>query len=308
MKLIIYNESICFQNRIIVIIGNGFIGSALSEKLFKIDNAIIHDLKIDWLNYEKIQSRIIEALELIDKTKHVQVDWIWSAGKTGFSSTKEENDKELRIFSSIITVIKNNNVKNLFNFHLISSAGGLFEGQINITKNSIPTPKRPYGELKLIQENLVAQFFPDKHTIYRLSSVYGNSNKNQRIGLITALIRNAMTCKSTTIQGSFDTKRDFVCVNDIANFIVDKIALNIKEDDALFYLVSGKPTTIFEIISIIKKITNSKVMYTLNFSLQNNEQIVFSPNLLHPDWSSTSIETSIRNLYHQILITNSTNF
>ena len=40
-------------------------------------------------------------------------------------------------------------------FFLVSSAGGLFEGQRNVGDRSQPSPMRPYGFLKLRQEKLL---------------------------------------------------------------------------------------------------------------------------------------------------------
>ena len=209
-------------------------------------------------------------------------------------------------------MIKHESISSLsavpFVFHLTSSAGGIFEGIVNISKDTLPEPKRPYGQLKLAQENLAKDFFPNNTRIYRLSSVFGNSINNQRVGIITALIRNTLTCRMTNIYGSFDTKRDYVWVDDLSNFIIEKIVLNRKSQGSLFFLASGKASSIYEIIELAKKITNVKVMYKLESSTQNNEQIVFSPSVLSEDWKSTSIETAIRIVYQQILVSNSNNF
>ena len=71
---------------------------------------------------------------------------------------------------------------------MISSAGGLFEGQTFCDARSAPTPQRPYGEGKLNQEQLAWGRKGDaKIHIFRPSSVYGVSPSG-RIGLVTALI------------------------------------------------------------------------------------------------------------------------
>lgn len=313
MLVLSYHNGLYLQNRIIVILGNGFIGSSLSQKLMKYEPSEIKNYKIDWSNDEKFSEQIKQSIHFIQKTNSVQqIDWIWSAGKTGFGSTTEETDKEFKLFRSFLEMIKNENLISLssipFVFHLMSSAGGLFEGVVNISTNTLPEPKRPYGQLKLAQENLAKEYFQNNTHIYRLSSVFGNSINNQRVGIITALIRNTLTCRMTNIYGSFDTKRDYVWVDDLSNFIVEKIVWNTKSEESLFFLASGKASSIYEIIELVKKITNVKVMHTLEFSSQNNQQIVFSPSVLPKNWSSTSIETAIRIVYQQILVSNSSNF
>jgi UDP-glucose 4-epimerase len=42
-------------------------------------------------------------------------------------------------------------------FHMMSSAGGLFESQTHCSEHSIPRPLRPYGTGKLMQERALAQ-------------------------------------------------------------------------------------------------------------------------------------------------------
>ena len=313
MLILSYHNGLYLQNRIVVILGNGFIGSSLSQKLMKYGPSEIKKYKIDWSNDEKFDEQIKQSIYHVQKTKNVkQIDWVWSAGKTGFGSSIEETDKEFKLFHSFLEMIKNESLSSLstipFVFHLTSSAGGIFEGVVNISKNTLPAPKRPYGQLKLAQENLARELFPNNTRIYRLSSVFGNSINNQRVGIITALIRNTLTCRMTNIYGSFDTKRDYVWVDDLSNFIVDKIVLNSKSEESLFFLASGKASSIFEIIELVKKTTNVKVMYKLEFSTQNNQQIVFSPSVLPKNWKSTSLETALRIVYQQILVSNTNNF
>ncbi len=309
MLVLSYQKSPYLQNRIIVVLGNGFIGSSLVQRLMRYQPTLAVKFAIDWSNNKEFVQKVKEAISLILCTNDVNhIDWVWSAGSSGFASMVEETDKELRLFHSFVETIKNASLTDLaafpFVFHLISSAGGLFEGVVNVSKTTCPIPKRPYGQLKLAQENMALDFFQEQTRIYRLSSVFGNSGINQRKGIITVLLRNALSCQMSNIYGSFDTKRDYVWVDDLSRFIVNKIVLNNKSEESVFLLASGKASSIFEIIEIVKKITNSKLMFKLDFVAENNQPIVFLPSVLPEKWESTSIETAMRIVYNQILVSN----
>ena len=85
MLILSYNNSLYLQNRIIVILGNGFIGSSLSQKLMKYEPSEIKKYKVDWSNNEVFVEQIKQLIYDVQKTNDVkQIDWIWSAGKTGF--------------------------------------------------------------------------------------------------------------------------------------------------------------------------------------------------------------------------------
>ena len=102
---------------------------------------------------------------------------IWSAGDASFHSSDREVAEEQTIFTESVGVVQN--LRELvkptrFGFHFISSAGGLFEGQRAVDFNSAPAPLRPYGRLKLAQEEALSSSFDSGElACYRPSSVYG---------------------------------------------------------------------------------------------------------------------------------------
>ena len=307
MVVIEYENHIDQQNRIVFIFGNGLVGSAITLSLGTYSPTNTQSFKIDWSDFNLLKIQILNCFKSIKTCNINQIDWVWSAGKSGFFSTKDQTNEEYVFFKQFVDFICEENRDCFFEipsyFHLISSAGGLFEGQINISSDSIVTPLRPYGELKLLQEKLIESHFPNSNIIYRLSSVFGVSLNNQRVGLISALIQNTLNCRMTSIQGVYDTKRDYVWVEDVAFFIADKIISgNLKTDSSIFLLASGKPTTIFEIIELIQKITNNKVLCNFDSTFQNSKQIVFLSNTIPENFRRTSIETSIRKIYLQTLM------
>src|SRR5256885_1733395 len=84
----------------------------------------------------------------------------------------------------------------------VGLVGGLFEGQRHIERDSVPEPRRPYGELKLRQEQLLASSSaPLVRCVYRLTSVYGHAHTRRRQGLIPTLVVNGLRHRVSTIVG-----------------------------------------------------------------------------------------------------------
>lgn len=177
----------------------------------------------------------------------------------------------------------------------------MFEGQ-NVTRiDEIPKPKRPYGKLKLMQEEFIQKNFSNACYIYRLSTVYGYYNINFRIGLISALIKNTVTGKITNIFARPHTQRDFIWIEDIANFVSLVVLDSTIQKESINFLVSGKPTSVFEIITSIQRFAKSKVLQQYKLVDYNSDKIIYSENIKPKALTTTSMEVCIRSIYNRIL-------
>jgi nucleoside-diphosphate-sugar epimerase len=295
------------EKRIIFIFGVGLVGSAIVKSLTLFEKFDVKKQKSDWNILDNFQSQLNDLSNTLDFHSLKRIDWVWSAGKAGFAASDNEVDTEFlfyRVFLEQISELEEQfDIKEKSLIHLVSSAGGLFEGQRVISKDNKPKPKRPYGQLKFKQENLLLDMFYNRCRIYRPSSIFGFYEKGQRVGLITNLIINTLRSKVTSIYGKIDTQRDYVWVGDVANFIARKIwfDLHSKEDSSnqIHFLVSAKPTTIFEIIHTIQTITNLKVLQKFDKTFSNSDQIIFSRGIVSDGWCSSSLNTCIRKIYQR---------
>src|SRR6185437_6053098 len=179
-------------------------------------------------------------------------------------------------------------------FHLISSAGGLFEGQKHVDRTSVPRPLRPYGHAKLEQERLLSRLpGQTRKIIYRLSSVYGFSGTGTRFGLVNTIIQNSVRRQSSNIFGNLHTIRDYVLVSDIGQFVADRLR-HLDLNSHIFSLASGKPTTIFEMLKRMEKIVGRRFFYTFDSVRKNATDMSFSPAILPQFWQPTDLETGLR--------------
>lgn len=234
-----------------------------------------------------------------DPTTTNRVDFVWSAGKGGFGMSQNETLPEMDSFFEVVEMVISvlrENPSCLVRFHMLSSAGGLFEGQRNVNSASLPAPGRPYGFLKLAQEKFLGDCDGLIQFIYRPTSIYGFAGLNRRLGLIPTLLWNGSRNKVSTIFGAPETLRDYVWAGDVGAFIARMIASKASSSDH-FVLASGKPSALFEIFNHIEKILNKRLFCHYIKNGGNADHNTFSMNTHPADWNPLDIETGIRKTY-----------
>ncbi|MEX0409764.1 hypothetical protein ABGN05_29470 [Aquibium sp. LZ166] len=121
---------------------------------------------------------------------------IWAAGRAGFGADKATVLDEIPAFESILDLSETTlDILALGSvcFHFLSSAGGLFETQVDVDAATHFAPLRPYGVYKLVQEAKVeALRAPIAKMIYRPSAVYGYGEPTGRVGLPIMLLKNGL--------------------------------------------------------------------------------------------------------------------
>jgi nucleoside-diphosphate-sugar epimerase len=285
--------------RAVLLFGLGGVGRALRDALIKLDKAEVEYIETDWSEralFRKGLEEVLRRCELLAlsgcKTFHVA----WCAGKAGFGSTAQEVGAELELFEDVIGLETRLSALGALFYHVVSSAGGLYEGHRLVGPESAPTPQRPYGEMSLAKETFaLAMEKPEGVCIYRPSAVYGASSPTGRVGLIGALIRNSLLCRETAIVGRLGTLRDFVHVGDVANFISRKICVDIGGRH-VWMLVSGRPVSIAEVVRLVEQ-QGKPVFLRLDSSPANAADITFSRAVRAPGFESGELAARINKLY-----------
>lgn len=288
------------KEKLILLIGQGLIGSTIIQELYKLHLIRGVGKKPNWQDLDELFQLISGLFNFYDLKKIKNVDVVWSAGKAGFNSSSDETYYEYHIFENLINLITNllifqNDIA--LRIHLISSAGGLFEGMRNVKLETTPKPNRPYGYLKLKQEEYLQnrkQIF--SFQIYRPSSLYGFIKKGQRLGLISTLISNLVNHRTSHIYGNYTTLRDYLLVDDLARFVAQKITSDKLEKSEVHFLASAQPTTIFEIQKLIEKVSKKKC-YIYFGNSTNNAHITFTPHCIAKNFKANTLSYMIYRIY-----------
>ena len=299
---------------ILLIFGIGLIGQSIIRGLKRhSDERHQEQLPFNWLDsvqasldVEVIQSRLKASLVGVTSRPHISV--VWSAGKAGFSAKQQEIKDELDSFETVLQILDwlNEQISDVrLAFHLLSSAGGLFEGQRYVTGASVPAPKRLYGELKLRQEMLLQELTDSMDVqIYRPTSVYGYGGIGKRMGLIPTLISNGLLNKTSTIFGNLSTLRDYVLSEDIGDYIA-RNTLNTNENrtSCIHLLATGKPSSIFEVRACVEYAVRRRLAlkFTTLSELENSVDIAVRRPQVDLRWNPTDLHSGVSRIKSQMI-------
>jgi nucleoside-diphosphate-sugar epimerase len=292
---------------IVLLVGRGLIGSAIEARLLRMGFVPLINLPIFWNDISSARNQIKSVLDFCIKNQKDNLNLIWAAGKAGFNTTETEALSELESFQNVLVLLKSYSQTIFLKVHLFSSAGGLFEGQVNVGNNSFPDPLRPYGFLKLKMENLLINFQNSfAHSIYRLSSVYGFIKESSRLGLISNLVFNALKKRETVIFGNYNTIRDYLWIEDATDFVVDEVIKNSNSNN-IFSLVSCIPMSIFQIHKIVENTINRKCLIRFISNPTNIKHNTYNISIQPVNFNASLPFTNISKIYFDALKTNAFN-
>jgi len=295
---------------VIALFGAGLLGGSIVNAITGSSRFRAEQLDLVW-NDPSMQARQLETLEAkilaaveppAGGAKRASLKFHWSAGRAGFASTDAETANELDSFRAVLGMaerVARRLPSTRTAFYLLSSAGGLFQGQRYVDASSKPSPRIPYGLLKLRQEQLLgASDAGIAKRIYRLTSVYGHVHPHQRLGLISTLICHGVRRGVAPITGWMSTLRDFIFVEDVARFIAPRL-MDEGEDahDSTAVLAHGKPCSLLEIQRIVERALGHKIYVRYSLDPSNREDITFSHSVLPPGWQASDVRSNISHIY-----------
>lgn len=299
---------------VIALFGAGLLGSSVVNEVTTSGRFVDERLDLAWndvalqaAHLHVLEARIHAALDGSGSGTHASdarsssLKFFWSAGRAGFASTEGEAELELASFRALlglVTRVAERFPSTRTSFYLLSSAGGLFQGQRFVDRSSKPSPRIPYGALKLRQEELLGAIDASiAKRVFRLTSVYGHLNPNHRSGLISSLISNGIRRRVTPITGWLSTLRDFIFVEDVARFIAPLLMdANEEAPDSSLLLAHGKPCSILEIQGMVERALGYRIYVRYSLDPSNREDITFSNGVLPSGWQSSDIDSNIERI------------
>ncbi len=276
----------------VLLFGLGLIGGAVDRALRLRFQAEARDFPYDWHDAGLRQAQRAAIAAALPQAGRVAV--VWTGGQSGFGSSDADMEQETSVMAELIAMAEDLRRDRPVDFHLMSSAGGLFESQTHCSEHSIPRPLRPYGAGKLMQEaRLERAVTLQRRYVYRPSTVYGVT-RSKRVGLVTALISNAMQGRTTRIFGNPNTLRDYVLADDIGRYMAGRI---LEPGGAgpveTMLLASGRAASVFEVIERIRERMDRPLLLQFDPHPSNVRDMSFLPSALPADWQATSLVSGI---------------
>jgi UDP-glucose 4-epimerase len=298
---------------ILVIGGNGFIGSHLVDHLLKHG----HRIRVFDVSYERYRKALPEVDYRIFSLENTEalyesllgIDIVFHLASTSVPSSSNV-DPVADIKNNLITTL---NILNLLiklkikRFVYFSSGGAVYgDPSGNQLKEEHPLkPISSYGIVKATTESylfLYQRIYDFKPLILRPSNAYGPRQSHYMAqGVISTFLRKAKANEPICVFGDGNSTKDYIYIDDL---IEASSQLGLSEHVGIFNIGSGECASINKIIHLINKITCSSpqinYLQDQDYDVPHFElDITKITNLI--DWHPrTSLEKGIGKLWEWI--------
>jgi UDP-glucose 4-epimerase len=253
--------------KVLLIGGNGFIGSHLADKLL----AEGHYVRIFDVSYERYRIQLPNVDYRISPIQSIPdlyesmlgIDIVYHLASASVPSTSgidvvNEVNQNLISTLSILDLAVKLKVKKFVYF----SSGGAVYGipeTSPISENHHIRPISSYGIIKSTIENYLSFYhrtYGLNTLILRPSNPYGPRQGHFLAqGVISTFLRNLKTNNSFTVYGDGTATKDYIFISDLVNICYN---ISIGDHTGVYNIGSGIGTSIKEIISIIEAVTDKK--------------------------------------------------
>ena len=289
----------------VMLLGSGVIGSAIEEALHRQGMVRARPLRIQWQSHERMNT-LKQWMEALPEEAGSNNTIVWAAGRAGFSADLTACDEELSAFVDTVHSIKHlmaRRGRRSVSLHLVSSAGGLYEGVTRVSSETPLTPRRPYGLLKLQQEQRALALSDSiPVTIHRVSTVFACPRPGQRVGLIGELIRNGLGRRPTLLYGAMDTLRDYVFNDEIGRHIASSTTIEREPGPNIEMLVAGQPTPIAAVVALVERLLSRRLLVSFQ-DAWNARDITFDPAIRATGFQPEALRTGVARALFQFLST-----
>lgn len=249
------------KKTILVIGGNGFIGTNLSYMLAEEGNDVISfDLvrparenpKIQYIEGDFFDDQILEKItEKVDVIIHAI-----STVNPGNSNQQYMRGyaKDFIQTIKLCELVIEKGIRMIF----LSSGGTVYGNpkEQPILEDIRPQPINHYGNIKLCIENTIRTFNTQLHTkmlIARISNPYGpGQDYHKGVGFIDAALKKAMAHETIEIWGDGKTERDYIYIEDACKMVASLIDYKGQED--VFNISINRGASQNEILDIVKNL------------------------------------------------------
>ena len=248
------------KKKILIIGGNGFIGTNLSKELaeqgydvtsFDLAEPLCRNDKVKYISGDFFND---DTLEKITDDAEVIIHAI-STVNPGNSNIRYMTGYERDFIQTVklCSMVTEKKLKMIF----LSSGGTVYGNQTvqPILEDERPQPINHYGNIKLCIENTIRTFNTQLHTkmlIARISNPYGpGQDYSKGVGFIDAALKKAIRGENIEIWGDGNNERDYIYISDACKMIEKMI--DYTGQDEVFNVSVSRGASQNEILDIIRR-------------------------------------------------------
>lgn len=141
-----------------------------------------------------------------------------------------------------------------------ASTGGAIVGAAEppVDETMVPNPASPYGASKLAVEGYASAYsasYGMECVSLRFSNVYGPRSFHKG-SVVAAFMKNILNGRPLDIYGDGSQTRDYVYVDDLCDGIIAALGADVS---GAIQLGTGKPTSLFELVTLLREATGESV-------------------------------------------------
>lgn len=299
---------------VLLIGGNGFIGSHLIDGLLKRN----HKVRVFDIAHEKFREPISGVDYRISNLNNIPdlyeammgIDVVFHLASTTVPSTSSI-DIIADVNNNVISTLNILNLaarQRIKKFVYFSSGGAIYgnSDSIPLSEDHHKNPVSSYGIIKETIEHYIKLYNTQNNLDYlilRPSNPYGPRQGHFIAqGVIATFLRKAKSNDPFLIYGNGSSKKDYIFIDDFVEMIMQLVDSN---SQGIYNIGSGTGASLNEIITLINKITKkeNKVIYTESRSYDVNNFVLDITKLkskLNKDIELTSLEKGIESTWDWI--------
>lgn len=271
--------------KVLLIGGNGFIGSHLVDNLMANDIPVrVWDKRpemfrqplpeVEYLYEEIVNTNCLE--EAINGCDTIIYLVHSTVPANSLNSPGQELFDSVRPFVTLLQYVGKSSVEQFVYF----SSGGTVYGrpkQLPVPEEHPLNPISPYGVAKVAMEKYLHMFcglYNKKHLVIRPSNPYGpRQDYNGNQGVIPIFMNKILHDDPITLWGNGAIKKDYIFVEDLARATVKLLLKGVV--DQTFNIGSGIGLSLYELISQVEMVTGKKAaMITKKAAVTDVQHIV----------------------------------
>lgn len=253
------------NRKVLIIGGNGFIGTNLANLLSQRDDLEVYSFdlalpKNELRNVQYLAGDFFDSSVLQDAIQGMDLVIHSLSTVNPGNSNKKYMEGYSRDFIQTVNLCRML-IEQKTNMIFLSSGGTVYGVQNfqPIKETALPVPINHYGSVKLCIESVIRTFNTQLHTkmrIARISNPFGpGQDYHKGVGFVDAAVKKTLSGETLEIWGDGENVRDYIYIEDVCKML--EALVDYEGDEEVFNLSSNEGISQNMVVDILKSLDES---------------------------------------------------